>query len=188
MTPLTPQHAIAAAWLIWIVSWVIAAFWSDRAAKRPSLRAEWLYRGVTLVGAILLFGRIRHQAFLGFWPEAAWPLVILAVCGFAFAWWARVHLGRLWSGSVTMKSDHRVVDTGPYALVRHPIYTGLLTAVIATGLLKGTVLGLVGAALIVLGTWTKARLEEDFLREQLGAEAYDAYRRRVPMLVPFTRA
>ena len=184
---LTPEHAIAAAWLIWLASWLIAAFWADRAAKRPGLRQEWLYRLVTGAGAVLLFGRLGRFHLHGLWSvgDAGWALVLVALAGFAFAWWARIHLGRLWSGSVTMKTDHRVVDTGPYALVRHPIYTGLLAAVIATALLKGTLLGLAGAVLIIVGTWIKAKLEEDFLRGQLGAEAYDAYRRNVPMLVPF---
>jgi protein-S-isoprenylcysteine O-methyltransferase Ste14 len=86
---------------------------------------------------------------------------------------------------VTVKADHRVVDSGPYRIVRHPIYTGILLAVYATAALKGTVLGLVSAAIITLGIWMKARLEEGFLRGELGADAYDAYRRRVPMLLPF---
>ena len=89
----------------------------------------------------------------------------------------------LWSGQVTKKADHRVVDTGPYAIVRHPIYTGILLAVYATAALKGTVLGLAGAAVITIGLWMKARLEEYFLREELGTN-YDAYRKRVPMLLP----
>src|SRR6185503_5263841 len=68
--------------------------------------------------------------------------------------------------------------------VRHPIYTGILLAVYATAALKGTVLGLAGAAVITTGLWMKARLEEGFLREELGPD-YDAYRKRVPMLLPF---
>jgi len=78
-----------------------------------------------------------------------------------------------------------VVDRGPYGIVRHPIYTGILLSVFATAAVKGTVLGLAGAAIITLGIWMKARLEERWLREQLGADAYDSYRRRVPMLLPF---
>ncbi len=112
-------------------------------------------------------------------------LVAVQVAGFAFCWWARLHLGRLWSGSVTRKEDHHVVDTGPYGLVRHPIYTGLDAAAIGLALASGQVRIMAGAALIILGCWIKARLEERFLREELGAAAYDAYAARVPMLVPF---
>src|SRR5262245_7695335 len=99
-------------------------------------------------------------------------------------WWARIHLGQLWSSSVTRKEHHRVVDTGPYAIVRHPIYTGLLLAIIGTVLLRGTIISLTGSALMAAGIYIKARLEEEFLHQQLG-EPYDAYARRVPMLVPF---
>jgi protein-S-isoprenylcysteine O-methyltransferase Ste14 len=79
-----------------------------------------------------------------------------------------------------------VVETGPYAFVRHPIYTGLLLAVLATMVAKGTLPGVAGAILIGVSVYMKARLEERFLSQELGAAAYDAYRRRVPMLVPFT--
>ncbi len=112
-------------------------------------------------------------------------MVLLCAAGFGFAWWARIHLGQLWSAFVTRKADHRIVDTGPYGIVRHPIYTGIILAAIALAIVKGTLIAIGGALLAAFGFWVKARLEEGFLREQLGAEAYDAYRRRVPMLVPF---
>ncbi len=109
----------------------------------------------------------------------------LCIAGFAFAWWARLHLGKLWSAFVTRKTDHRIIDTGPYAIVRHPIYTGIILAMFAVAVLKGTIYTIAGAIIGAFGFWIKARLEERFLRQQLGAEAYDAYRRRVPMLIPF---
>jgi protein-S-isoprenylcysteine O-methyltransferase Ste14 len=87
---------------------------------------------------------------------------------------------------VTRKEHHHVVDSGPYAIVRHPIYTGLLLAIIATVLVRATIITLTGSALIAAGIYVKARVEEEFLRQQLG-ESYDAYARRVPMLVPFLR-
>src|SRR5581483_11768156 len=93
------------------------------------------------------------------WNEA-WVCTALITAGLVFCWWARIHLGTLWSGSVTKKADHRVIDTGPYRLVRLPIYTGILLAVYATAAAKGTILGIVGAVLITLGLWMKARLEE----------------------------
>ncbi len=103
-----------------------------------------------------------------------------------FCWWARIHLGALWSGRITRKEGHRVVDTGPYRLVRHPIYTGIDTAALALLVVKATPIALAGFVLIVWGYWIKARIEERFLREQLGAADYDAYRARTPMLVPFS--
>ena len=118
---------------------------------------------------------------------AAWGMPIVCLVGFGFAWWARIHLGQLWSAFVTRKSDHHIIDTGPYGIVRHPIYTGIIVATIAVAIVKGTLFAVAGALIAVLGYWIKAQLEEGFLREQLGAEAYDSYRRRVPMLVPFGR-
>ena len=101
----------------------------------------------------------------------AWAMVWLAAAGFLFAWWARIYLGRLWSGSITRKEGHRVVDTGPYRFVRHPIYTGIIIAGIATAAVNGTLRGVIGAVLLIVGYWLKARIEERFLRSELGAQA-----------------
>jgi protein-S-isoprenylcysteine O-methyltransferase Ste14 len=119
-------------------------------------------------------------------PIIGWLLASLAIFGFVFMWWARIHLGQLWSSSVTRKEHHHVVDTGPYAIVRHPIYTGLLIAIVATMLMRGTIITLTGSAIIAVGIYVKACVEEEFLRQQLG-ESYDAYAQHVPMLVPFRR-
>jgi protein-S-isoprenylcysteine O-methyltransferase Ste14 len=96
-----------------------------------------------------------------------------------------LHLGRLWSARITRKAEHVVVDSGPYAIVRHPSYSGLLLSLAATAAAKGTVLGIAGFLVTSIGIWLKARLEERWLSAELGADAYGAYRRRVPMLLPF---
>lgn len=187
---MTPQLAINYLWLVWVISWLAAAFWSGQTARRLDFGTELPYRVVTLVGAALLFGFVGRSYYgplglLLLTPAENWILFGICATGFAFSWWARLHLGKLWSGWITRKEGHRIVDTGPYGIVRHPIYTGIIASVYATALMKGTVLALVGAVIMTLGFWIKARLEERFLREQLGAENYDAYRRRVPMLLPF---
>lgn len=124
---MSPQMAVEGVWAVWVVSWFIAAAWSARTRARPKLGSEVAYRVITLIGVALLFDRNwRRDAAISYWMApswAEWSLVALAVAGFAFCWWARLHLGSLWSGSVTRKEGHRIVDTGPYALVRHPIYT-----------------------------------------------------------------
>ena len=185
-----PLEATFTLWGLWTLSWIAAAFWADRAEKRPARGEEWLYRVVTIVGAYLLFreafpraGGDYHLWRLG--PTAQWALFWVVIVGLAFAWWARLYLGRLWSSSVTKKADHRIVDTGPYAIVRHPIYTGILLAAVATAAEQGTVGSVIGLLAFGLAFWIKARLEERFLREQLGAADYDGYRQRVPMLIPF---
>ena len=91
-------------------------------------------------------------------------MVGLAALGFAFCWWARLYLGRLWSGSVTRKEGHHIVDTGPYRLVRHPIYSGIILAALATAIERGTPVSFAGFAVMTLGWWIKARLEKRFLR------------------------
>jgi len=187
---MSPQLATIYVFAIWAVSWFAAAFWADPAAGRSAFRDQVLYRIVTFIGAILLFGIYGHSYHGRFrlWDvgeKAEWVLFGIAVAGLLFTWWARIYLGRLWSSSVTKKADHHVVDTGPYRLVRHPIYTGIIAALAAIAIQKGTLVALAGAIVMTLGFWIKARLEERFLREQLGAEAYDSYRRRVPMLIPF---
>jgi protein-S-isoprenylcysteine O-methyltransferase Ste14 len=185
-----PLDVVWTAWLVWLITWWAAAAWSSRAAKRPAIGREIVYRLLTIAGAVLIFSSRppRGRYDILFWQldgAAAWLFVALVIAGLAFTWWARLHLGRMWSSSVTRKTDHRVVDTGPYALVRHPIYTGLLFAVMATACLRASVTTIAGASLIVLGTFVKARLEEEFLRAELGVDAYDSYARRVPMLIPF---
>ena len=179
-----------AVWLVWWISWWAAAIWSDRAVKRRGGLLQIIYRLFAAAGAMLLFGLYKHDlsAELILWRTPlplGWAMVALALAGLLFTWWARIHLGRLWSANVSRKAEHRVVDTGPYAIVRHPIYTGIIVASIATAALRGTVLAWVGMGVMTLGWVIKARMEEQFLREQLGAAAYDAYARRVPMLSPF---
>ncbi|HEX4157187.1 MAG TPA: isoprenylcysteine carboxylmethyltransferase family protein [Rhizomicrobium sp.] len=180
---------IAALWIGFIVCWIALAAWSSKAEKRAGLGSELPYRIVLILGAIVFFIPAHgYRGPLRLWlvtRAEAWICVALVALGFAFSAWARVYLGQLWSGSITKKPDHRIVDTGPYGIVRHPIYTGILLAVFATAAAKGTVLGLIGAFLITIGIWMKARLEERWLRQELGAEAYDAYCRKVSMLIPF---
>lgn len=189
---ITPDYSIGVVWLVWVISWFAAALWSDRAARRPAVGREIAYRVLTIAGVVLLFGFYTPGGILGAcrWrpaPAIAWTCVVAAVAGLAFTWWARIHLGRLWSSSVTRKADHHVVDTGPYGIVRHPIYTGVIAATMATAAMRGTAAAWLGAAVMTVGWYIKARVEEGFLREELGPDAYDAYARHVPMLVPFTR-
>lgn len=186
---ITPRGVAYALWIVWGVSWYLAAMWSSRTQSRASVAEQLPYRLLTLAGFFLLFGVNpgRSHNYLIFWSlprAAAWTMTGLCAVGFVFCWWARLHLGKLWSAFVTRKSDHHILDTGPYGIVRHPIYTGLILAVIAITVLKGNLYSLAGALVIIAGFWIKARLEEDFLSQQLGPETYAAYRRRVPMLVP----
>jgi len=185
-----PGFVIIGLWIVWALSWLAAAAWSRRPAAKAGLGRELVYRSVIGIGGLVLAwpDRGRLAYFHRMWPMTltwAWICVALIAAGFIFTWWARLHLGALWSGSVTRKEGHHIVDTGPYGIVRHPIYTGIIFALVFTVVAKGTLPAVVGLALMIAGFVLKARLEERFLREQLGAAEYDVYAARVPMLVPF---
>ncbi|HET7886624.1 MAG TPA: isoprenylcysteine carboxylmethyltransferase family protein [Bradyrhizobium sp.] len=184
-----PSASLAAIWLAWLLSWLIGAFFSGRTEKH--VRA-WDARGFHIpivIGAILLMpwtaSALAERPLWRVGTSGIYVLAVLTAAGCLFTWWARLHLGRFWSNAITRKEGHRVVDTGPYGLVRHPIYTGLIGALIATGIAGGTATALLGVASIAFGFWQKARMEEGFLTNELGADAYGLYCRRVPMLVPF---
>lgn len=177
-------------WLLWILSWFVAArVFGGATEKRASLGTELRYR-VFVLGGFALLGIPAHgyEGRLRLWSvdrPVALACLAATVAGFAFCWWARIHLGKLWSATITKREGHHVVDTGPYGIVRHPIYTGVLTAAYATTIVKGTILGFAGAASFTFGFYLKARFEELWLSRELGEAAYGEYRKRVPMLIPF---
>jgi protein-S-isoprenylcysteine O-methyltransferase Ste14 len=184
----SPIVASTLMWDVWMVSWIVAMVWSRRAAARPPALDQLVHWLPTAIGfGLLAFGSLRtHFAPLWRLPGVAgWVLAGVCGAGLLFTWWARVSLGSLWSGSVSRKEDHTVIQGGPYRLVRHPIYTGLIVAAVAQGALIGMAANLIGALLMTFGFWLKARLEERFLSKELGAATYSEYRRRTPMLVPF---
>ena len=190
---MTSLAASSGLWAAWVVSWMLAAVWTRRTAARPSPLDQAVYIIPTLIGVSLIFGgtRPRLAAMLGetsLWrlPDGGgWAMTALVAVGLGLTWWARIWLGPLWSGWVGRKEGHSLVATGPYAMVRHPIYTGLILAAFAFAIQLGAWQGLLGAGFITVGFWLKARLEERFLSQELGAETYGAYRRRTPMLIPF---
>jgi protein-S-isoprenylcysteine O-methyltransferase Ste14 len=190
---MTPEYTIYALWGAWVVSWIVAMLWSNRTEKRDAIGAELFFRVLFYVSLILLFAfPLRHpyyaQTQLWHFGDATnWILVGLTAAGVLFTWWARIHLGRLWSDCVVKKAGHHVVDTGPYRLVRHPIYSGLIFAAFSTAIEKGTSFALLGVGIVTLAFYIKARREERFLRAELSENAYDAYARKTAMLVPFVR-
>lgn len=187
--------ALGIVWVVWLAGWALAARWASRTEARPKRSRELRYYAVQCAGLICyaLSPPAQSAAFHlpALWRTGAalgWLMVAAAAFGLLFAGWARFHLGRMWSASVTRKSEHRIIDSGPYALVRHPIYSGMLVALLATTVIMGTAAGVVGFFAFVLGFVMKARLEESFLRAEMGEAAYGAYARRTPMLVPFLPA
>ena len=114
----------------------------------------------------------------------AWTAAILCAIGLAFAIWARVTLGSNWSGVVTLKEGHELVERGPYRFVRHPIYTGILTMFFATALAQGHLSGFAGTLLMFASFWIKLRDEEKLMLRQFD-ERYTEYQQRVKRIIPF---
>jgi protein-S-isoprenylcysteine O-methyltransferase Ste14 len=110
--------------------------------------------------------------------------LVSTVIGIALAIWARIILGTNWSAVVTIKQGHQIIRRGPYAVIRHPIYSGGLLALLGTAIAFGEIRGLIGFTLIFIAWWMKSRLEEAFLEEQFGAD-YTRYKREVKGLIPF---
>jgi protein-S-isoprenylcysteine O-methyltransferase Ste14 len=199
-----PKYVVVFIWFLWIVSWAAAAnTMSAPVLKAAGWRREWPYRVLMGLGFVLMFVSLGQSStpvplpplrsailafgFAQLWvlsDAALWGAALLAALGLAFMWWARLHLGGLWSSGVTRKEDHKLIDSGPYGFVRHPIYAGLLMLSVALLAISGRTFGVMGFGFVVVGLFLKARLEERFLREELGADVYDAYAKRVPMLVP----
>lgn len=187
--PLDPRLVIRYAWVAIGLIWLAAAFTTKRTARsmpRGALIAHLLALGLAFD---LMFSNYFRVGFLRarFVPAGAWVAwtgCAAAMAGFAFTIWARFRLGRNWSGTVQVKQDHTLVRRGPYALVRHPIYTGLSLALLGTAVTIGEFRCLIGAALAFFEWKRKSQLEERFMIEQFGRE-YIEYRREVKGLIPF---
>jgi protein-S-isoprenylcysteine O-methyltransferase Ste14 len=119
---------------------------------------------------------------LGVWYF--WSGAVITASGLLFSVWARRHLGKNWSQAVTLKEDHELIASGPYALVRHPIYTGLLLGFVGCAVARGEWRGLLAVALVFVALWHKLRLEEKWMRAQFGV-SYETYSRHVAALVPY---
>jgi protein-S-isoprenylcysteine O-methyltransferase Ste14 len=189
--PMFYRQLISWAWLAWALYWLICAAATKATQRREPLGSRLAHIVPLVLGAVLLGWREVPWAWLAqrLWPRGPWPYfagLALLYAGLAFAVWARVQLGRNWSGSVTVKENHELIRSGPYALVRHPIYTGLLTAVLGTALASGTVRAALGFLIITAALLRKLRTEEAFMRATFPGE-YERYAADVPALVPFTK-
>jgi protein-S-isoprenylcysteine O-methyltransferase Ste14 len=185
---MTPPLLIADALLvIFALSWHLTGLRQGRTVAVPDRRRERLFTPFIVLGWALILLPPGKPMTPKLWTAPSpvdWAMLGVIVAGFAFCWWARLHLGRLWSASVSHKEGHRVVDTGPYRLVRHPIYTGFIVSYTGLAIISATALAILAVGFFVIGLWLKARLEERFLSDELGAASYATYMTRTPMLVP----
>ena len=177
-----------AAWIAVGIVWAAGALTTKRTVRNETGASLLFHLLLATAGFALAFRNV-HYGPLGwqFVPDSAliaYAGLALTVAGVAFAIWARIFLGRNWSAAVAIKHNHTIIRGGPYAIVRHPIYSGGLLALLGTALVVGEVRGLVAVALVFIAWWTKLSVEEKFLSEQFGAE-YAQYQREVKALIPF---
>jgi protein-S-isoprenylcysteine O-methyltransferase Ste14 len=182
-------------WAAWYVYWIVSARHRVRgtdttAVKREPWAGRVFYLAFILAGFVLLF-RQRPLPYLQerLWPSTgAWLAGGLAAqaTGLAFAIWARSTLGENWAGRITVGATQELVIRGPYRLVRHPIYSGLLVGILGTAVITGELRAFLGFLLVLAGVLIKIRREEAALQLHFGG-AYQEYARRVPGLVPVWR-
>lgn len=176
-------------WLAIFIIWAISGLSvKNTVGSHSEARARMLLWGVML-GWLLLFNpKLQRETalstpFVPYGPAAVYTGFALTAIGLGFALWARFEIGRNWGGLITVQEGHKIVRTGPYSIVRHPIYSGFMLATLGTAIVFGTVGGLVSTALVMLSWGYKSRLEERYMIQQFGAE-YEDYRRDVKGLIP----
>ncbi|HXP03262.1 MAG TPA: isoprenylcysteine carboxylmethyltransferase family protein [Stellaceae bacterium] len=182
------RHLIPVFWAIWLAGWLIAAIGVKRTQWRES-RATAIYNRAPVLLAVVMLVRPQWlpaaltYRFVPGGPELPAFGTIFVLGGLLFAAWARVHLGGNWSGAVTVKQGHTLITSGPYRWVRHPIYTGMLLALVGTALAIGAAYGFVATALILIGFILKLQVEEARMRDTFPAD-YDNYSRHTARLIP----
>jgi protein-S-isoprenylcysteine O-methyltransferase Ste14 len=184
------EHWIGYVWLAFIVLWFVAGISSKRSARTQSIGSRLFQVGLIFIGAMIFN---LNRWFVSDWlttriiPRES-PFIlggaIVTLAGMLFCAWARAILGTNWSAAVTVKQNHELVRRGPYQIVRHPIYTGFLIALLGTAFVDGFMGCFVGILVIGFGFWLKSQTEEQFMVQQFGAQ-YLNYRQQVRALIPF---
>jgi protein-S-isoprenylcysteine O-methyltransferase Ste14 len=176
------ELVFAVGWAAFWLYWLVAAFFVKRG--RVPWSRELRIRAVIVVIAILL---IRIGAFRGHGlntdPGRAGPGLVLFALGLGFAIWARMHIGRNWGTPMTQKDEPEMVTSGPYHLVRHPIYSGVLLAGVGTAVALSW-LWLIAVVLAGVYFLYSATVEERYMTEQF-PDTYPVYMRSTKMLLPF---
>jgi protein-S-isoprenylcysteine O-methyltransferase Ste14 len=188
MQPLSWFHVAVFFWFVFLIYWIVSARKLKAVKRREPLHERLLYMIPIVIAYVLLFtDRLTFTALgrkfiLVDLPVGAAGVVVTAL-GVALAIWARWHLGENWSAAVTLKSGHELIASGPYRVIRHPIYTGMLVAMAGAALALGEIRGLIAVAITIAAFYFKARKEERYLLAEFG-EKYGSYAGRTGMLLP----
>lgn len=187
-----PGKIILGCWLLFLCIWVVLAFGNKRTIQMETMVQRLSYSLPMLLGLALILHWPRGRGLSALLyapglygsPALRWIAALLAVGGLVLAIWARLTLGRNWSGTVTLKQDHELVTRGPYAWVRHPIYSALallILALVLPTLSPGT---LIGFTVIMASFWIKLRAEERVMLARF-PDSYPVYMKRCKRLVPY---
>ncbi len=187
--PSIPAFSLAVCcWMVLWLYWLFSAR-NQKAAKKRESGSERIRQILPMAACyILLFESRTGYGWLGSRfvpkrPELELAGLLITALGVAFAIWARAHLGANWSAVVSIRADHELIRTGPYRLIRHPIYTGMILAAIGTALVIGEVRGLLATAICLAAFYLKASNEERWLAHEFG-EKFEAHTRDTGMFLP----
>jgi protein-S-isoprenylcysteine O-methyltransferase Ste14 len=185
------NQVIPALWIgIFAIWWITGALSKQPVQVRAPGRAHAANWVVGAAWWILLTHGFGNRMLGRHWRPGSAALdaagLALTAVALAFCLWARFYLGRNWSAVITVTEDHQLIRTGPYAIVRHPIYSGFMLATVGSALAFGEMAGVVAVVLVVAAWSYKASLEEATMVEQFGLE-YERYRGQVNALLPFIR-
>lgn len=186
------SHFAARLWTLLLVVWLVLWVGMKR-AKKLETPWEMLQHAVPVIfGFWLLFGGVDPWGWLnyGLLPNVpvTWMAgLALTALGIGLSIWARLTLGANWSGVVTLKKGHELIRAGLYRWIRHPIYTGILLAMIGTALIRGHLRGWLGFAVVLATFYFKARREENFLRQEFG-QGFEEHMRNTGMFLPKRQA
>jgi protein-S-isoprenylcysteine O-methyltransferase Ste14 len=172
-------------WGIWLAVWIVLAKSVNKTKRSESASSRWMHLAPTGFAFFTVFTpQFLPARFFSENLEVTELGNLITAIGLAFAIWARVHLGRYWSGVVTLKEGHRLIRTGPYRFARHPIYTGMFAGFIGSVMVSGKISSLVAVLILIAAYARKVKLEEKILLNQF-SEEYAQYKREVKAIIPF---
>jgi protein-S-isoprenylcysteine O-methyltransferase Ste14 len=188
MDYLSPSSITRGLWLLFGVYWAVAALTAKKTKRRESVMQRLGYVLPLLATFLLLAERGDERGWLGAYLVPAtraveWFGAALAAAGIGVCFWARWHLGSNWSGTVTLKEGHELIRSGPYRTIRHPIYTGILLALVGTAIQIAQVRGFIAVGLAFVSFYVKARREESFLKTEFG-DRFAEHAERTGMFLP----
>ncbi len=179
------QNVVFLLWAMFIIYWLVSAI----GVKKNVRTGDWARSaGIRILLVVVIIVLLQFSSawnFLGYQFSYVVQIVGVVLCaaGLAFAIWARVHLGRNWSGMPSMKEDHELITSGPYRFVRHPIYTGILLALVSSALVS-TAIWLLVAVIFFINFLYRIPVEEKYMM-QLFPDQYPGYKKRTKALIPF---